>query len=861
MAKTTPMVQQYLDIKAEFQDTILLFRLGDFYEMFFEDAEVASRELEIVLTSREAGKGERMPMCGIPFHAANSYISRLIDKGFKVAICEQVEDPKTTKGLVRREVVRVITPGTLLDDQMLNEKDNNFIAAFYRSGSDWGWAVADLSTGEFWATQFSTTPRQIFHDELQRWRPRELLLEEGEEEGLGDFRAVVTRRSKSLFNFERANTRLCQTLGTISLDGFGCQNMPAAVSAAGALLGYLQETQHVALEHITKITTYFPLDYVYMDTSTRRNMELTRNLRDGSVKGSLLGVVDQTVTAAGARLLRQWLEQPLMNPEAILVRQSAVAKFVADPVLREQIRLELRNTYDLQRLLSRLACGSANARDLLAVGKTLTKIPVLRRLLEAAASSELQHLAGRLGDLPEVTETLKNALVDDAPHTLKEGGLIRFGYHPELDQLLTAARDGRKWVAALEQSERERTGIRSLKVGFNQVFGYYIEVTRANLIAVPADYIRKQTLANGERFVNEALKEYEEKILGAQERGAVLEYQIFLDLRQRVLDEMATLQENALVLAEIDVLAGLGELAIRNNYVAPQVTSKPRIFIRQGRHPVVEQLLGPGRYVPNDVELDNETRKIILITGPNMAGKSTITRSVLLISLLAQIGSFVPATEAEIGVVDRIYARVGASDDMGSGQSTFMVEMNELANIVNTATERSLVLLDEVGRGTSTQDGLAIAWSTVEYLHEAVGAKTMFTTHFHQLSALEEMLPGVGNFHVEVKEEGDSFAFLHKLLPGSTDRSYGVEVARLAGLPQPLLRRAKAFLEQMEADHMAGTVAAAAAADEDFRQLPLFEADPLHDEIAGLDLVRFTPIDALNYLFDLQGRVDKTKAR
>ncbi len=858
MAKPTPMLQQYLEIKKEFQDTILLFRLGDFYEMFLEDAEVASRELEIVLTSREAGKDQRIPMCGIPFHAANSYIGRLIDKGYKVAICEQVEDPKTAKGLVKREVVRVITPGTLLDDQMLQEKDNNFIAALYRTGGNLGWAVADLSTGEFWATQFPAANRQLFLDELQRWRPRELLLPEGEEADMGSFQTVLTRRSPSLFHFDRANARLCQAFRTISLDGFGCQNMPAAVCAAGALLGYLQETQHSALEHMTRLSTYFPLDYVYMDTATRRNMELTRNIRDGGTKGSLLGVIDQTVTAAGGRLLRQWLEQPLMNPVTIMERQSAVAKFVADPVLREQIRLQLRSTYDLQRLLSRLACGSANARDLLAVGKTLNKIPAIRSLLLDSGCPELQALADGLNELTEINDMLAKALVDDPPHTVKEGGIIRFGYNPELDELLTAARDGRKWVAALEQSERERTGIRSLKVGYNQVFGYYIEVTKANLALVPEDYIRKQTLANGERFINSTLKEYEEKILGAQERSAALEYQIFLDLRQRVLDEMAALQQNALILAKLDVLAGLGELAVRHNYVAPKVTMEARISIRQGRHPVVEQLLGPGRYVPNDVELDNQTHKIILITGPNMAGKSTITRSVLLICLLAQIGSFVPATAAEIGVVDRIYARVGASDDLGTGQSTFMVEMNELANIVNTATERSLVLLDEVGRGTSTQDGLAIAWSTVEYLHEVVGAKTLFTTHFHQLSALEGILPGVRNFHVEVKEEGDSFVFLHKLLPGSTDRSYGVEVARLAGLPQPLLRRAKELLEQLE---VAAAPEAAALAEESSRQLPLFEADPIKDEIAGLDLVRFTPLDALNYLFDLKGRLDKARAR
>lgn len=854
MSKPTPMLQQYLSIKEEYQDSILLFRLGDFYEMFLEDAELASRELEIVLTSREAGKGERMPMCGIPFHAATGYISRLIEKGHKVAICEQVEDPKVTKGLVRREVVRVITPGTLLDDQMLQEKKNNFIAAIALADGEMGWAVADLSTGEFYTTQFSAENKQVLKEEIQRWQPREILYPEGTSfswpEGV-----LLTGRPGLQFSHERSVRRLCETFRTVSLEGFGCQSFQGAIAASGALLAYLQETQHSALEHITGLSTYFPKDYVYLDTATRRNLELTKTTRDGATRGSLLGVIDQTVTAAGGRLIRQWLEQPLIQRNAIIRRQQAVAFLASKPLLRETLRNELKNTYDLQRLLSRLSCGSANARDLSAVSKTLHKLPSIRGLFPSECPV-LQELAGGLQELPELTEELSRALVDDPPFTIKEGGMFRLGYNAELDELLTAGREGRRWVAALEQRERERTGIRSLKVGFNQVFGYYIEITRSNLSVVPSDYIRKQTLANGERFINEELKTYEEKILGAQERSTALEYQIFLALRGQVLEAIDHLQKNARILAELDVLSGLAELAVRNRYVQPTIVETPRIRIRDGRHPVVEQLLGPGRYVPNDIEMDLEHHKILMITGPNMAGKSTVARSVMLICILAQIGSFVPAKEAEIGIVDRVYARVGASDDLGSGQSTFMVEMSELANIVNTATERSLILLDEVGRGTSTQDGLAIAWSTVEYLHEVVGAKTMFTTHFHQLSELETVLSGVRNYHVEVKEEGETFAFLHRLLPGSTDRSYGVEVARLAGLPKPLLRRAQELLEQMTLERPADAVA---AAKENNDQLPLFATDPLRDELIDLDLVRFTPIDALNYLFDLQKRMNKSR--
>ena len=856
--KPTPMIQQYLNIKEDYQDAILLFRLGDFYEMFFDDAQVASRELEIVLTSREAGKGERMPMCGIPFHAATGYISRLMEKGYKVAICEQVEDPKTTKGLVRREVVRVITPGTLLEDQMLQDKNNNFIAAASCNGDDMGWAVADLSTGEFWTTQFPGSSQKQLLEEIQRWRPREVLLPDefslSTNEGL-----LFTYKPPAYFRYNSSYQSLCTAFRTVSLEGFGCEGLTAGITAAGALLSYLKETQNASLEHMTHITTYFPLDYVYMDGATRRNLELVKTTREGDVKGSLLGIIDHTVTAAGGRLIRQWLEQPLLNTESILSRQRCVGCLVAQPPLREELREDLRNTYDIQRLLSRLACGSANARDLMALGKTLKKLPSIQNKLEETRVEELIDLANKLNPLFELSETLERALQDDPPYTLKEGGIIRYGYHQELDELLFAAREGRKWVAALEQKEKERTGIRSLKIGFNQVFGYYIEVTRANLASVPGDYIRKQTLANGERYITEELKTYEEKILGAQERSMALEYIIFQELREKVLTEITSLQTNAQILAQIDVFAGLAELAVRNRYVAPTINESGQINIREGRHPVIEQILGPGKYVPNDTILDIDDNRILLITGPNMAGKSTVARSVLLITLLAQIGSFVPARQADIGIIDRIYARVGASDDLGSGQSTFMVEMTELANIVNTATRRSLVLLDEVGRGTSTQDGLAIAWSTVEYLHDCVGAKTMFTTHFHQLAVLEGLLTGVRNFHVEVKEEDDSFVFLHKLLPGSTDKSYGVEVARLAGLPKPLLRRAKELLNEMDVEGIKQTAAVSTKENRD--QLPLFTSDPIREELTELDLVQFTPLKALNYLFELQQRIVKRGER
>ncbi len=860
MSKVTPMLQQYLDTKKEYADCILFFRLGDFYEMFFEDAVTASRELEIVLTSRESGS-DRIPMCGIPYHAVTGYLAKLLTKGYKVAICEQVEDPKLAKGIVKREVIRVITPGTIIEEQLLKEKSNNYLAAVTEDGASYGLAYVDLSTGEFKTTQLSKSQPQLLAAELTRIRPAEIYLSEGRKDELQFDRVVETTFTlgpATDFNFENAYRSLTEHFQVQNLRGFGCEELTAAVKAAGGLLRYLESTQKHALLHLRKMVTYQTGEFMALDPSTRRNLELTRTIRSGEVNGSLLGVLDLTVTSMGARLLRAWVEQPLTRLEAILERQTAVAEFALSLEKREIIREYLKQTYDLQRILSKLASNSSNARDLLALKQSLLIIPRLKEVLRGTKESKNQAIAQVLDPLPGVTGILDAAIKADPPLTIKDGGMIKPSYHPELEKLINVSTQGRRWVAELEQEERERTGIKSLKIGYNQVFGYYIEVTKTNLNLIPSDYIRKQTLTNGERFINQRLKEYEDQILNAHEKSIALEYQIFTELKEIVLGVIDQIQATAAALAELDVMITLAEVAVRYNYVRPNLSETGKTVIIDGRHPVVERMFPAGGFVPNDTILDRENRCLV-ITGPNMAGKSTYMRQVALIMILAHLGSFVPAKQAEISLVDRVFTRVGASDDLATGQSTFMVEMNEVAYILNHASSNSLVILDEIGRGTSTFDGLSIAWAVVEFINNEnrIGCKTLVATHYHELTELENKLDGIKNYHVVVQRLGEEINFLRKIAPGKTNRSYGIEVAKLAGLPGEVMDRAKEILQTLEINEVAEFGNPAPVSEKSLQQMALFpmEQETILNELAVVDLASTTPLQALNLIYEWQRKL------
>jgi DNA mismatch repair protein MutS len=867
MAKATPMMEQYLTIKKEYAEYILLFRLGDFYEMFFDDAVQASRELEIVLTGRESG-AKRIPMCGIPYHAVNSYLAKLLNKGYKVAICEQVEDPKAVKGIVKREVVRVITPGTVIEDQLLSEKINNYLAAIARHDRTWGFAYVDLSTGEFKAAQFPKNQVSLLINEITRIKPAEIYLEEAEYSNIvktlpqQEGAATVTYGQPHFFRLENAHRHLCEHFHLQSLHVFGCEDLPAATIAAGAILQYLSDTQKNSLTHLRRLVTYETGAFMTLDPATRRNLELSKTIRSGETVGSLLGTLDLTVTSMGARLLRSWVEQPLIADAAICARQMVVAELTRNLEIRERLRESLKKTYDLQRILSKLAGNSASARDLLALRHTLQEIPELQAVLAALTAPRLLHLVGQLDAQPELTSLLSVALTDDPPIGLKEGGMIQSTFNPELAKLHEANTRGKQWVAALEQQEREKTGIKSLKVAYNQVFGYYIEVTKSNLEAVPPEYIRKQTLANCERFINQTLKEYEDLILNAHEKAVALEYQIFLDIRERVLAAIDTLQASAAVLAELDAILALAEAAVRYNYVQPEITTDGRLLIIDGRHPVVERVLPGGEFVPNDTMIDGEENRVQIITGPNMAGKSTYMRQVALIVLLAHIGSFVPAKTAKIPLVDRIFTRVGASDDLATGQSTFMVEMNEVAYIINHATSQSFIILDEIGRGTSTFDGLSIAWAVIEFINnlKRIGAKTLVATHYHELTELEQRLEGIKNYHIAVNREGEEITFLRKILPGYAKESYGIEVARLAGIPDEITNRAREILKTLEKNEVLELNVLKKTEPQpklEKKQLPLFtlESDSIIAEIKDFNLMNSTPLEAFNRLYQWQERL------
>jgi DNA mismatch repair protein MutS len=844
----TPMLRQFYQIKMQYPDCILFFRLGDFYEMFGDDAEVASKVLEITLTSRDAGSQGKIPMCGVPYHAVEGYLLTLVENGYKVAICEQVEDPKLAKGVVKREVTRVVTPGTITLPQALDEKSNNYVACIFGHGDAFGIAYADVSTGDFKATEIRGELAEAkARDELIRLNPKEViypenLLAQSILDILVTLRVSHEAREESAFQSKLCYRNLTRHLGTTTLAGFGLKNKPYAVSAAGALFEYLKETQKISLEHIRDIQAYSLNDYMVLDSYTQRNLEILTTLRENKKQGSLLGVLDKTVTAMGGRLLRRYLAQPLIDIQEIEKRSNRVECLFNEDLLRTQLRDSLEKVYDLERLASKLAYQTANARDLVALRDSFRELPGIKDLI--CQKDALQDLS-KLDCLEDLEEVITDAIVDDPPFLLTEGGLIQKGYNKELDELRDIARGGKEWIANLQKKERERTGVKSLKVGFNKVFGYYIEVSNANLNLVPEDYQRKQTLANSERFITPELKEYEAKVLGAEEKINSIEYDLFCQTRDRLKDSIGRIQQTAHLIAELDVYASLAEVAKQKNYVKPLVNTGTSIEIKEGRHPVVEEYLPIGEFVPNDTFLNLKESRIAILTGPNMSGKSTYMRQVALIVLMAQIGSFVPAESATVGIVDRIFTRVGASDDLASGQSTFMVEMTEVANILNNATEKSLVILDEVGRGTATFDGLSIAWAVTEYLHDHIGSKAIFATHYHELTELEEKLEGVFNLQVAVQHSGKQIFFLRKIIPGGSDRSYGIDVARLAGLPEELLKRAREVLYDLEKGSK--------KQETKINQLSLFQTqeDPLREELREIDVNNLTPLEALNVLSKL----------
>lgn len=866
----TPMMQQYLDMKEQHKDCILLFRLGDFYEMFFDDAILASRELEITLTGRDCGLEERAPMCGVPFHAVDGYISRLITKGYKVAICEQVEDPALAKGLVRREVIKVVTPGTITDTAMLDEKKNNYLFCIYAKGHMFGLAVVDISTGEFSTTRITwgNTLHKLL-DEIAKYSPVEIITNQtlySASETINElkkrFNVYISPLDDTYFDDRIASETLVQKFGSGALTE---ESAELCTNACGALLYYLEQTQKVGLDHIQRITPYKLEEYMILDISTRRNLELTETMREKARKGTLLWVLDRTMTSMGARTLRRWVEQPLVVIGDIAQRHEAVAEYKDKFMVRMELRELFKRVYDIERLMGKVVLGSANCRDLIALKNSLGQVPYIKGILANCEAALAVRYNSQMESLEDVYTLIENSIIEDPPVSVKEGGLIKTGYHEEVDKLRHATTDGKQWIASLEAAEKEKTGIRNLKIGFTKVFGYYLEVTKSYFHLIPPEYIRKQTLANCERFVTQELKEMEETILGAESKIIELEYRLFSGIRERIAAQVGRIKRTAACVAELDVLCSLAEVADRESYCRPLVNSEGIIKIEAGRHPVVEKMLEQGTFVPNDTLLDLEDDRLSIITGPNMAGKSTYMRQVALIVLMAQIGSFVPASYASIGVVDRIFTRVGASDDLAAGQSTFMVEMSEVAGILENATKRSLLILDEIGRGTSTFDGLSIAWSVIEYISdsEKVGSRTLFATHYHELTELEGKMTGIKNYCIAVKEKGEDIIFLRKIIRGGADGSYGIQVARLAGVPQPVIDRAKELLKELEdADINKHRRRRKVPLD---GQVELFFANNNDDksgkevleELKTVDVSAITPLDAMNVLYRLQQKARK----
>jgi len=846
-AGSTPIRRQYLKIKQKYPQAIVFFRLGDFYETFDEDAKLASRELEIVLTSREMGKGHRVPMAGIPYHALDNYLARLISRGYKVAICEQITQPALGKGLVQREVVRVVTPGTVVEPSLLDSKSNNYLVSLVLAEEAVGIAYVDITTSEFATTQL---PLHRLVPELERLKPSEVIAAEGSELSDLGLAASVTRLDDYWFELEVARQTMLDHFGVATLDGYGCGHLPLAVRAAGAIIHYIQETQKGVLGQLTRLTTYSTDSFMALDVQTQRNLELFHSSRSGTFGGSLLSIIDLTRTAMGGRLLRRWLGQPLLDVAELNKRQDAIGWFGENTLARSQAVSLLGEVADLERLINRVKGGIAAPRELIALRRSLEVIPKLKQVIESASS--IDWLKDELKSCPEVMDLISRAIVEQ-PGSLDEGGVVRQGFSEELDNLRQTSKNAKQYLADLERKEREKTGIKSLKVGFNKVFGYYIEVSKSNLSQVPQDYIRKQTLVGGERFFTPELKEYESLILNAQDRIGELEGQIFRQVCNQVGAESERISVSSFALADIDVFSSLAEVAVRYSYARPELTTDNEIAISEGRHPAVERTLASGSFVPNDTYLSNDDAQLIVLTGPNMSGKSTYLRQVALIVLLAQIGSFVPAASATIGVVDRIFTRIGAREDLPAGQSTFMVEMVETANILNNATPRSLIILDEIGRGTSTYDGLSIARAVAEYIHSypRLGAKTLFATHYHELVELASFLPRVKNFNIAVAEDKGEVIFLYRIVPGGVDKSYGIHVAKLAGLPKSVVHRAREVLEELEGDRR--TAAPQRRRKEIAQQLPLLgRKSPLMEELEKLDIDSLTPLEAITKLYELQ---------
>ena len=898
MTQLTPLMQQYMQIKEQYKDCILFYRLGDFYEMFFEDAQVCSKELEIVLTGKSIGQEERAPMCGIPYHAAENYLSKLVGRGYRVAICEQVEDPKAAKGIVKREVIRIVTPGTNLNTQGLDETKNNYLMAVVHTTNAYGISIVDVTTGDYYVTEVEQDRKLL--DEIYKWAPSEIICNDTFFVSGIDIEGLKTYHNLTLsplepwyFDDELCIRVLKEHFNVATLDGLGLKDYSIGIIAAGCIMQFLRETQKNSLSHITKLTPYTYEKYMLLDSSTVRNLELTETIREKQKKGSLLWVLDKTKTAMGARLLRGYMEQPLIDEQLISARLDAVSQLKENMITREEIREYLNPIYDLERLMSKISYKSANPRDVIAFSSSLSMLPHIKLLMEGFDCTLLSGLYEELDPLEDLSELIQRSIAEEPPMNLKEGGIIKEGYHTEVDRLRSAKTEGKDWLMALEAKEREATAIKNLRIKYNRVFGYYFEVTNSYQNLVPQHWMRKQTLANAERYTSTELKELEDIILGAEDKLFSLEYDLFCEIREQIALEVKRIQKTAKAIAGIDVFASLAMVAEQNNYVKPSLNTEGHIMIKNGRHPVVEKMISHDMFVSNDTLLDNCNNRVSIITGPNMAGKSTYMRQTALIVLMAQIGSFVPAETAKIGIVDRIFTRVGASDDLASGQSTFMVEMTEVANILRNATKHSLLILDEIGRGTSTFDGLSIAWAVVEHIssQSVLGAKTLFATHYHELTELEGRLEGVNNYCIAVKEQGEDIVFLRKIVKGGADKSYGIQVAKLAGVPGSVLRRATEIAAELSGNDLAlktKNLSEPSPAEEEFvqealpfipvtdtdsfkmatgrkdkkakssNQLSLFSVSGNEDIIAklrDLDISRLTPIEAINQLDLMQKKI------
>jgi len=879
VAQLTPMMQQYMETKKQYPDCILFYRLGDFYEMFFDDALTASKELEITLTGKNCGQEERAPMCGVPYHAVDVYLNKLVKKGYRVAICEQMEDPKLAKGIVKRDVIRVVTPGTNISTEALDESKNNYLMSIVYIDDTYGISTVDITTGDYYVTEVDSL--RALKDEIHKFQPSEIVCNQAFYVSGADIDEIkqhdgiaISSLDSWYFNEETCINSLKEHFHVLNLNGLGLESYDCGIVAAGSLLLYLLETQKNSLPHLTRLLPYSTGRYMLMDTSTRRNLELVETLREKQKRGSLLWVLDKTKTAMGARTLRNYVEQPLISKEEIERRQEAIEELNQNLITREEIREYLNPIYDLERLISRISYKTANPRDLISFQTSIEMIPHIQYLLKDFQSSLLKELCEQMDTLEDICTLIKSAIAEEPPIVIREGNIIKTGYHEEVDKLRQAKTEGKNWIADLETKEKERTGIKNLKIKYNRVFGYYLEVTNSFKALVPEDYRRKQTLSNAERYITPKLKELEDMILGAEDRLVTLEYDLFCEVRDKVAAEVLRIQSTAKAVAQVDVLASFAYVAEQNQYVKPKINERGIIQIKNGRHPVVEKMIPNDMFVANDTLLDNHSNRIAIITGPNMAGKSTYMRQTALIVLLAQIGSFVPASSANICICDRIFTRVGASDDLASGQSTFMVEMTEVANILRNATAKSLIVLDEIGRGTSTFDGLSIAWAVVEHISNTklLGAKTLFATHYHELTELEGKLSGVNNYCIAVKEQGDDIVFLRKIIKGGADKSYGIQVAKLAGVPDNVIERAKELVQELSDADIAERAKNIAIGEDrknakkqeikpnevDMAQMSLFDTvkdDDIIRELSEMDLGNLTPIEALNQLYQIQNKI------